>query len=121
MKTVIVKKPWGSFVRFSHNEKSTVKILVVKPGELLSLQSHKKRTEFWYVLEGNPTFVLNTKVRKYKPGESVKFAPGTKHRIINKTKKKVRILEIATGNFDENDIVRYEDKYHRIKKKEKRG
>lgn len=109
-----VKKPWGAFTQFTHNEKSTVKILEVKPKELLSLQSHKKRTEFWYVLEGNPTIVLNTKIKKYKPGESVKFGPRTKHRIINETRKKVRILEISLGNFDEDDIIRYEDKYNRI-------
>ena len=116
MKTVIVKKPWGKFTQFTHNEKSTVKVLEVNPKEMISLQSHKKRSEFWYVLEGNPTIVLNTKMKKYNPGDKVKFGPGTKHRIINKTKKKVKILEIALGNFDEKDIVRYEDKYHRIKK-----
>jgi mannose-6-phosphate isomerase-like protein (cupin superfamily) len=113
MKTV--KKPWGSFIQFTHNEKSTVKILIVNPKEMLSLQSHQKRSEFWYVLEGNPTLVLNTKIKRYKPGDKVKFKPGTKHRIINKTKKLIKILEIATGNFDEKDIIRYEDKYRRIK------
>ena len=116
MKTKTVKKPWGLFTQFTLNEKSTVKILEVKPGELLSLQSHKKRSEFWHILEGSPTIIINTKVKKYKSGQSIKFGPRTKHRIVNKTKKKVRILEIATGNFDEKDIVRYEDKYHRIKK-----
>lgn len=116
MRTIKVKKPWGSFTQFTHNEKSTVKILELKPGELLSLQSHQKRAEFWYVLEGHPTIVLNKKVRKYKCGESVKFGPGVRHRIINKTKKKIKVLEIATGHFDEKDIIRYEDKYRRIKK-----
>tara|TARA_Y100000310_G_scaffold344805_1_gene459645 strand:- start:8256 stop:8597 length:342 start_codon:yes stop_codon:yes gene_type:complete len=113
MRTTTVKKPWGSFIQFTHNEKDTVKILVIKPKEMLSLQSHRKRSEFWYILEGHPTITLNTKVKKYKPGDKVKFGPKTKHRIANNTKKLVRVLEIATGNFDEKDIVRYEDKYQR--------
>ena len=111
-----VQKPWGKFIRFTHNEKSTVKILEIKPGELLSLQSHKKRSEFWYVLEGNPTIVLGTETKKYKKEDIIRIGNGVKHRIINKTKNMVRILEIAIGNFDEKDIIRYEDKYHRMKK-----
>ena len=109
----IVKKPWGKFIQFTHNKKSTVKILEVKPGEMLSLQNHQKRSEFWYLLEGNPTIVLGTKTKKYKPGDFIKIGKRVKHRIINKTKQIVKILEIATGNFDEKDIIRYEDKYHR--------
>ena len=35
MRTTTVKKPWGSFIQFTHNEKSTVKILVVKPKEMM--------------------------------------------------------------------------------------
>lgn len=108
-----VKKPWGLFMQFTHDEKSTVKILEVKPGEMLSLQSHKKRDEFWYVLEGNPTIVINSRTKKYKKGESVRIKKGTKHRIINKTKIIIRVLEISTGSFDEKDIIRYEDKYKR--------
>ena len=47
--------------------------------------------------------------------KSLKIGKKIKHRIINKTKKKVKVLEIALGNFDEMDIIRYEDKYNRIK------
>jgi mannose-6-phosphate isomerase len=116
MKTLIVKKPWGLFKQFTLNEKSTVKILVVHPGELLSLQSHKKRSEFWYVIQGSPTIVLNTSRKKYEEGDEIKVGKRVKHRILNTTKTLVRILEIASGEFDEKDIVRYEDKYARVKK-----
>ena len=115
MKTVIVKKPWGSFKRFTLNEKSTVKILEIKPMEMLSLQSHKSRREFWYVLNGSPTIILNTRTKRYKEGASIRVSKGVKHRIVNKTKTLTKILEIAEGTFDEKDIIRYEDKYHRLK------
>ncbi|MBT4805598.1 phosphomannose isomerase type II C-terminal cupin domain [Candidatus Woesearchaeota archaeon] len=116
MKPFVIKKPWGEFIQFTHDEKSTVKILVVKPNEILSLQSHNTRAEFWYVIEGTPHFVTGKSTKKYKAGDSVKVAKKTKHRIINKSKKLVRVLEISTGIFDENDIIRYEDKYQRVKK-----
>ncbi len=116
MKTKKVKKPWGSFTRFTLNEKSTVKILEVKPNEMISLQSHKKRSEFWYILQGSPTVVLNSSKKKYKQGNSIEIGKGMKHRIINKTKTLIKILEIAEGKFNEHDIIRYKDKYHRIKK-----
>lgn len=112
-----IKKPWGSFVQFTHNQKSTVKILRVNPGGILSLQSHRKRSEFWWVLEGNPTIVLGIKKRKYKKDDSVKIGKGVKHRIINNTNSPVKVLEISLGDFKEDDIVRFEDKYGRLKAK----
>tara|TARA_Y100000310_G_scaffold343091_1_gene449149 strand:- start:328 stop:672 length:345 start_codon:yes stop_codon:yes gene_type:complete len=114
MKILEDHRPWGRFLQFTKDENSTVKILEVKPGEMLSLQSHKQRKEFWYVIEGNPTVLLNDKKIKLKGGEHVRVGKRVKHRIINRTKKIVKILEIATGQFDENDIVRYEDKYKRV-------
>jgi mannose-6-phosphate isomerase-like protein (cupin superfamily) len=115
MKQFTIKKPWGEFIQFTHDEKSTVKILVVNPGEILSLQSHQKRAEFWSVVEGTPHFLIGKSTKKYKIGDSVKIGKRVKHRIINKSKKLVRVLEISTGTFDENDIIRYEDKYQRVK------
>jgi mannose-6-phosphate isomerase-like protein (cupin superfamily) len=37
--------------RYTLNTKSTVKILTIEKGKELSLQSHKKRDEFWVVLD----------------------------------------------------------------------
>ncbi len=114
MKKFTIKKPWGSFIQFTHNEKSTVKILEIKPQEMFSLQSHQKREEFWYVLEGSPTAIISKSKKKYQAGDSIKIAKNTKHRITNNTKKTVKVLEISLGNFDEKDIIRFEDKYGRI-------
>ena len=109
----LIKKPWGLFKTFVKNKPNTVKIVEVNPKGVLSLQSHKKRSEFWYVLDGKPTFVIGNKKKTYSPGKSVKFGKNVKHRIINKTNKKASILEISYGFFDEKDIKRYEDIYGR--------
>ena len=116
MKIYTERRPWGKFLRFTSNEKSTVKIIEVNPGEMLSLQSHRFRSEFWYVLQGNPIIVISKSSKKYKPGSSVIINKRVKHRISNTGKVVVRILEISKGRFDEKDIVRYEDKYGRIRK-----
>lgn len=111
----IVKKPWGMFREFIKNKKCTVKIIEVNPKGVLSLQSHMKRSEFWYIIEGSPVVIVGNKKRKAKPGSIVKIGKGIKHRIMNKTKRLVRFLEISSGYFDEKDIVRYEDVYGRVK------
>jgi len=51
MDTYIEKRSWGEFARYTLNTKSTVKILTIEKGKELSLQSHKKRDEFWVVLD----------------------------------------------------------------------
>ncbi|MBI2660794.1 mannose-6-phosphate isomerase, partial [Candidatus Woesearchaeota archaeon] len=62
MKKFAVEKPWGRFIQYTHNEKATVKIIEVKPGGILSLQSHRKRKEFWVILEGKAIVTVGSKV-----------------------------------------------------------
>ena len=61
MKKKSDKRPWGDFRQFTLNEKSTVKILTVKPKQAFSLQTHKNRREFWYFLEGSGTIIAGEK------------------------------------------------------------
>ncbi len=106
-----VKKPWGNFKQFTLNKKSTVKILQVNPNQVLSLQKHKKRSEMWYFLsEGYCQ--IGKKRKKIKEGCSIIIKKGVSHRLYAKNKK-VLVLELSFGNFDENDIIRLEDKYGR--------
>lgn len=106
-----VRRPWGDFKQFVLNEKCTVKILTVKPNGILSLQKHRKRKEQWYFLtEG--WVQLGTKKKKIKKGEIVNVRKMQAHRIFAK-KKRVEVLEISYGTFDEKDEVRLEDVYGR--------
>lgn len=106
------ERPWGNFERFTHNEISTVKILTVNPNEELSLQYHQEREEFWKVIDGKGTFTVGDETKCGKQGDEFFIPKETLHQI-KTTDSEVRILEIAFGNFDENDIVRIEDKYDR--------
>src|SRR3989344_3366204 len=43
---------WGFVEHLTRAEHSTVKIIVVRPGEILSLQKHSGRDEFWRIVVG---------------------------------------------------------------------
>jgi len=111
------QRPWGSFTVFTNNEPSTVKILHIKKGEEFSLQYHTHRQEFWKILKGSPEIIINDKKLYPREGDEFTIEPKIDHRI-SAQKDDVFVLEISNGIFDEEDIVRIEDKYNRINEKE---
>lgn len=106
-----VEKPWGKFQQFAHNEYCTVKLLHIKAGEELSYQSHEKRDEYWYVAGGSGTVVLDDATHPVRPGSEVSIGRKQKHKAV--ASEDLIILEISTGEFDEDDITRYSDRYGR--------
>ena len=113
MDPITTKRPWGSFTRLTNNEPSTVKILHINKGEEFSLQYHTKRQEFWKIIKGNPEIVVGEETKLAKEGEEFVIEPHKNHRI-SAPKDDVTVLEISKGQFDEDDIVRIEDKYGRV-------
>lgn len=114
MKKYEEKRPWGKFEQYTHNEVSSVKILSVKPDKRLSLQYHKKRKEFWRVVEGGGKVTIGGRILKAKIGDEFVVKAKEKHRIEG-GKKGMKVLEIAFGNFDEDDNIRIEDDFGRAK------
>jgi mannose-6-phosphate isomerase-like protein (cupin superfamily) len=107
------KRPWGFFRQFTENEPSTVKLINVDAGHRLSLQYHNKRSEFWVVLSGNPLITVGKKEKRANAGDEF-FIPLKANHRIEGTEENAQILEIAFGDFDENDIVRIDDNYGRV-------
>ena len=112
MKKLIVKRPWGQFDQFTQNENTTVKIISINKESSLSLQYHNDRTEFWHILSGNPIVTIGENKINAKPGDEFSIAEKEMHQI-EATDKAVQFLEIAFGDFNEDDIVRIKDKYGR--------
>lgn len=106
------KRPWGEFEEFIKNAPVTVKTIHIKQGEELSLQKHKERSEFWKVLKGSPHLQIGEHTYEGKVGDEFTIPVETLHRV-GAPRDEVELLEIAQGHFDENDIVRLEDKYGR--------
>lgn len=106
------ERPWGNFERFTLNEKTTVKIITVKPGEAFSLQSHTHRAEFWRIISGSGEVTHGQEKRTIRTGEQVWSPEGSEHRMAAGPEGIV-FLEISFGEFDEADITRLEDRYGR--------
>lgn len=106
------ERPWGAFERYTLNEPSTVKIITVHPGQRLSLQRHKGRDELWVFLDPGATIEIDDTVSTPAAGDRVLVRAGQTHRI-TAGPDPVRLLEVAFGHFDEDDIERLEDAYGR--------
>lgn len=109
----VEERPWGRFEQLVCNQPATVKIITVLPGCRLSLQTHAGRAEFWRVLDGTVDLTVGEETRPAGPGDEAWIPIGAIHRIGNSGEAPARILEIAFGDFDEGDIVRLDDDYHR--------
>jgi mannose-6-phosphate isomerase-like protein (cupin superfamily) len=105
-------RPWGGFEKFVENEACSVKIITVDAGHKLSLQSHRFREEWWIVLDEGMDVEVDGERRTLNRGDDIYIPLGAKHRVFG-LGKACRWLEIAFGQFDENDIIRYEDDYGR--------
>lgn len=115
-KTYTEERQWGAFHQYTHNMPTTVKILVIKPGALLSDQRHKQRSELWVPLDGGLYVVLDGQKLFVSPHQEIEIPAGTWHRVgcTTKARKPARILEVSFGHFDENDIERRDDIYGRV-------
>lgn len=112
MEPITDKRPWGSFEQFTHNEKTTVKIISVNPHQQLSLQYHHHRKEYWKIISGSAMVQIGDKKVSAMEGDEFIVVEEQRHRITTEDHP-VKILEISYGDFDEADIVRLEDKYGR--------
>lgn len=112
MKSSTEMRPWGLFETLVHNKECTVKILTIYKNQALSLQYHKKRDEYWLILEGHGLITLGIDTIETGKDDSFIINKGT-HHTFTSLAPKTRILEVSMGDFDELDIVRLEDKYGR--------
>jgi mannose-1-phosphate guanylyltransferase/mannose-6-phosphate isomerase len=107
-----VIRPWGSFSQYAHNREVTVSLMTVQPGQRLSLQSHTGRAELWIMLDPGAEVQVGDRVLHPLPGDEIWIPAGVRHRL-SSTGPVVRVLEVAFGNWQQDDITRYDDDYRR--------
>ena len=111
-----VYRPWGWYDSIDVGKHFQVKRLHVNPGAKLSLQMHHKRAEHWVVVSGTATAINGEEVLTLKEGDSTYIPIGTTHGLENKTNEQLEIIEVQSGTYlGEDDIVRFEDIYGRVK------
>ena len=111
--SIKVERPWGNFEQYTRNLPSTVKIITVASGGVLSRQYHHKRDELWVILDRGACVELDGEVLHPEPGVKLFIPRETVHRLSSAVDDSVRILEVSFGEFDEEDIVRLDDVYGR--------
>jgi mannose-1-phosphate guanylyltransferase / mannose-6-phosphate isomerase len=107
-------RPWGWYETLCLGGRFQVKRIMVKPGGVLSLQSHMHRSEHWIVVEGTAEVTIGDTVRLVTENEGVYIPLGARHRMANRGKLPMYLIEVQTGSYlGEDDILRYEDVYNR--------
>lgn len=110
------ERPWGLFMNHHSMPGVHLKTLHVKPGATLSLQRHKHRSETWILVSGEASATVGESPEQLTKtalqiNEPFYVPAGTIHRLSSVTGG--TLVEIAYGQFDENDIERLEDVYGR--------
>ncbi|MCB1499350.1 MAG: mannose-1-phosphate guanylyltransferase/mannose-6-phosphate isomerase [Bauldia sp.] len=108
-------RPWGYYQSIDLGPAHQVKRLVVSPGQRLSLQKHRHRSEHWTVVEGAAEVTIDGRVIVLRPNESTYIPLGAVHRAANRGETTLTIIEVQCGDYlGEDDIIRFEDDYGRV-------
>lgn len=109
-----VYRPWGSYRTVDLGPRFRVKRIEVLPGMQLSLQKHHHRAEHWIVVSGAAEVTVDGEVKMVNENESVYVPCGAVHRLANPGKIAVRLIEVQTGSYlEEDDIIRLDDDFGR--------
>ena len=78
---------------------------------------HHHRAEHWVVVNGTALIEKNGEKQLLSENESTFIPLGCKHRLSNPGKMRLKLIEVQSGAYlGEEDIIRFEDYYGRIKK-----
>lgn len=109
-----VYRPWGSYTVLEEGDSYKIKRLVVNPDAKLSHQLHHHRSEHWVVVSGTARVTNGAREYDVHPNESTYIPLSTKHRLENRGKIPLQIIEVQNGEYlAEDDIVRFDDDYKR--------
>lgn len=112
-----VARPWGWYDCVDIGERHQVKRITVRPGASLSLQMHHHRAEHWIVVSGTAEVVNGDQVLLLTENQSTYIPVGQRHRLTNPGRTPLELIEVQSGSYlGEDDIVRFEDTYGRLKK-----
>lgn len=109
------QRPWGWYETIAEAPGFKIKRIGVHPGQQLSLQKHRHRTEHWVVVQGTAHVTLDDQQFELALGQACDIALGQVHRLTNPTTLAVEIVEVQFGDdLREDDIIRLSDDYGRL-------
>lgn len=104
------RRGWGEYKVLDYKlhedgQNSLTKELIISPGQHISYQRHRHRTEIWTFTEGIGELILNDVVTEVHRGDVAVIKPGMKHAIKGVTE--LHIIEVQIGDeLTEEDIER---------------
>lgn len=107
------KREWGEYkvLDYQNNDSSgnyLTKELIIQPGNALSYQLHKKKTETWTIVKGKGILLIDGETRDIGQGDVVHIKPKMCHSI--KAITEMRVIEVQIGdNLMENDTLKIEN------------
>ncbi len=108
------KRPWGAYTVLQLGEGFKVKLVEIEPHKRISLQLHRKRAEHWVVIAGYAKVTWGRKIKIVRTNESIYIPKGTRHRLENPGNVSLKIVEVQTGRYlEEDDIERFDDDFMR--------
>jgi mannose-1-phosphate guanylyltransferase / mannose-6-phosphate isomerase len=108
------RRPWGSFTILQSGLGFKIKLIEISTKRRLSLQRHHKRAEHWVVVSGVAKVTSGNEVKLVQSNESIYIPRGKKHRLENAQTMPLKIVEVQTGTYlEEDDIERFEDDFKR--------
>ena len=108
------RRPWGFFTVLKQALGFKIKLIEVEPKKRLSLQAHTMRAEHWVVVSGCAKVTRGKDTIYIHSNQSIYIPKGTKHRLENSARVPLKIVEIQTGDYlEEDDIKRFDDDYMR--------
>jgi mannose-1-phosphate guanylyltransferase len=111
-----VSRPWGAYTVLQEGPRFKIKRIEVKPGGALSLQLHHHRSEHWVVVSGTARCTRDDEVYTVGANESTYIPTNTRHRLENPGTEPLVMIEVQCGDYvGEDDIVRFDDVYGRVK------
>ena len=115
-----VTRPWGTYTNLQEAPGFKIKRIEVRPGAALSLQLHHRRSEHWVVVRGIAHVTNGEREFDVHENESTYIPIETKHRLENRERDPLVIIEVQCGDYlGEDDIVRFDDRYGRVPEHEK--
>src|SRR5205823_12303647 len=111
-----VVRPWGTYTVIENGDGFKIKRIEVKPGAALSLQMHRHRSEHWVVIQGTAKVTNGDDQAVIQSNQSTYIPAGRRHRLENPGAVPLVVIEVQTGSYlGEDDIIRFEDQYGRVK------
>ncbi len=107
------ERPWGNYEVLLEGGNYIVKKIKIDPYQKFSLQYHNDRDEYWTIVDGFGTIIIDGSEYNTDSQASFYIPKKSIHRA-SAGQDGLTFIEVQIGNCSEEDIVRLQDDYGRV-------